>query len=281
MPEITFCILTFNKTPWLGRTIRSISRHCPTGYFVKILVQGVPDRELSEFIANLSDPVIEVVRSPENLGCGGGRKILAPMVSSSLTMMLDDDMYLTNASMSNALEVLARRPDIGAVSMPQYNMRGRMISLGGRRLAIRHGVVRRIKPRTPTKADYVEVDDLDGGAMLFRTEMRNDFSWDERLEGAMEDLDKSIQIVKVGKWRQAIVPSGRLIHDRSWVGHRPTYEGKRFDGLTMRRSYRLFRQKWGLRLDLRTHFLFEVAYPMLTLARSPWGPSSLNKLFRK
>jgi GT2 family glycosyltransferase len=279
--EIAFCIVTFKKTPWLIRSLLSIRKYCPTSYKIHILSQGPPDKQLSEFLTHTGDGEIDLVTLSSNVGCGPGRALLAPRVSSPFTMMLDDDMYLTRRSIVHALRVFERNERIGAVSMPQYDLQDRMLSVGGYRLVIRNGVITRRLPELDFRADWIEVEHVDGGAMLYRTEMNRDFSWDNRFVGSMDDLDKSLQVMRGSRWKQAIVRKGRLIHDRSWVRVNPAYEKTRFNGLAMCRSYRLFRRKWGLRFPLRSHFLYEIAYPALTLTRCPLTVSHFNKLFRR
>lgn len=262
---ITFCILTLDRAPWLKRCISSIRRYCPTRYALKILCQGPPDDELNEFVSGLDEDV-EVIRSSVNLGCGRGRQILSERVTSVLTMMIDDDMYLTEGSISLALRALRQNDRIGAVSMPLYDLHGRMLSLGGKKLTIRNGVIITQEEGMNSEADCMEVDILDGVA-LYRTEMvGSSFSWDSQMY-FLEDVDRSLQIIKDGRWKQAIVPKGKLIHDRSWLGHNPGYEKKRVDGLVSRRAYKSFQAKWGLRYPPRSHLYYEIVLPILTLTR--------------
>jgi len=275
---LTFCILTFEKTPWLKRTILSIRKHCGIDYSVKILSQGKPDVELARFLDELKDDKVEVLTSEVNLGCDGGRKLLASEVETPLAMMLDDDMYLTENSIESVLNVLKANPEVGAVSMPQYDPQGWMISPGGQKLIIRDGVINTRRPFLD-ESSWIEIQHIDGGAMLFRTEMRECFTWDDR-SGFLQDLDKSLQILRSGKWKQAITPEGKLIHDRSWVGKKPKYEQSRFNGLTLHNNYEYFRNKWGFRLDLRTHFLYEVLYPTLALTHCPVTVSQMDKFIR-
>lgn len=276
--QLTFCILTFNKTPWLKKSLISIRRYCKIDYSVKILSQGRPDLELTRFLEELGDDKIELLTSEVNLGCDGGRKFLAQRVVTPYAMMIDDDMYLTESSVMSALDVLQRNPGIGTVSMPQYSPQGRLISPGGQKLSVRAGVIHLYRP-TLDPSSWIEIQHIDGGAMFFRTEMRECFTWDDR-SGFLQDLDKSLQIVQSGRWKQAIAPRGKLIHDRSWVGKNPDYERTRFNGMTLHRNYEYFRKKWGLRLNLRTHVLYEAIFPLVSLTRFPVTVSQIDKYTR-
>jgi len=127
----------------------------------------------------------------------------------------------------------------------------------------------------------IEVEDLDGGAMIMRTKMLNDFEWDDRYGTWLEDLDKSLQIIRGRKWKQAIAPKARLIHDRSWLNQQHEYVRVRLNGLSERRSYRLFRSKWGLRLDMRMHLSYELIFPFFTLIRWQWPRTALDRFNRE
>jgi len=278
--HITFCVLTFKKTPWLKRCLSSIQRYCETDYSVKVLTQGPTDAESEELMGTLRDDRFEIITSPVNLGSCRGRNLLARRVKSSLMMMLDDDVYLTDGSIAAALDVLQKNPSVGAVSMPQYNLRGSMIVPGGNNLIIRGGVIYRRRPNL-NSSSCIMVEDLGGGSTLFRTEMRDCFRWDEHYGNCeFEDLDNSLQILRAGRWKEAIALEGRLIHDRSWVGKTPNYERTRFDGLMIRRNYRYFQKKWGLRLELRSHFLTEIIYPTIALTHFPVTVSQIDGLTR-
>jgi len=181
-------------------------------------------------------------------------------------MILDDDVCLTDRSIGPALEALDDSESVGAVSMPHFTLAGHLISSGGRRLLTKNGVLYIKRPTLTSGAAWIEVESLDGSAFLYRTIMRDTFSWDDRL-GEFEDYDKSLQILYGGKWKQVIVPKGRVIHDHSWLGSNLNYQRKRHDGIAVRRSYKLFCAKWGVRLDLRSHILLELIFPTLTLTR--------------
>ena len=149
--------------------------------------------------------------------------------------------------------------------MPHYDLSGRMTSTGGRYLKFHGSVVRSEQAKVDHHSDFIEVDYSDG-SMLYRTEMGESFDWDPRMF-VFEDLDRSLQIIRSGKWKQAISPLGRLIHDRSW-NDLHNYDRDRLAAILWRRAYRSFRLKWGLRFDLRSHVLFEVVYPMLASLRT-------------
>jgi GT2 family glycosyltransferase len=226
--------------------------------------------------------IVNLTISPVNLGDGGGRKLLGQGIETSFTMMLDDDMYLTDGAIKKALNVLQSSDHIGAVSIPSENKQGHLMSFGGRNLVIKDGVIFRPLPKWNALEKSIEVQDLDGGAMLMKSAMLSDFQWDSHYFGAFGDLDKSLQILRVGKWKQAIVPAARLVHDRSWLQDRneSSYVRTRLDGLTARRCYHYFRRKWHLRLPLVEHILSELGFPLLTIIPWQWPNAAVDKFLR-
>jgi GT2 family glycosyltransferase len=274
-PEITFCIPTLNRTACLKRSISSIRKFCPVAYSIRILSQGPPESELIRFLEELDDR-IELIVSPVNLGCGGGWRLLCEGVRSPLIMVLADDMYLADDSIKYALKALQERESIGAVGMPHYDLRSsRMIFSGGERVVLRSRVFNRVEVKLNSEVDLMDVDYVRGG-FIYRREMGESFSWDPRMY-VFEDLDRNLQIICSGKWKQGVVPKGRLIHDHPSIGGNPKYETERYNGLAWRRAYRAFRAKWGLRFPLRSHILYELVYPGLTLTHCKWLVIAFNR----
>jgi len=267
------------KTQWLRNTLTSIRQHCPVDYKIKLLCIGTPDAELSQVLDEYAE-VLTTIVSPINLGCGGGRNVLTRELSSELAMMLDDDMYLTRGAIEHALNVFREHEELGAIAYPSMSPKGQLFSGGGRHLIIKDGVISKVHPSLDSR-DLITLEDLDGGAMLLRTEMLKDFRWDGRYMGGFDDLDKSLQIMYRSKWKQAILPHERLIHDRSWVDQEQGYAAVRLNGLAIRKSYRLFRKKWRLRLSLRDHLYFELIYPMVTIVPWPGLRAGFDKFVRE
>jgi hypothetical protein len=221
-------------------------------------------------LASLEDTRIEAITLPPGqwLGVGGGRNLVTQNIPSSFTMVMDDDAYLTDTTIRPAMDLFGEYPELGAVSMPHFNLRGRMIDSGGQQFNIGEGVMRLRIPKLDPSAKWTEVDHLNGSAFLYRTELRSRFSWDDSL-GYFEDYDKSFQILHWHKWKQGIVHEAKVLHDSS-PDPDPYYMMHRMNGFAMRRSYKRFCAKWHLRLELRSHFLYEMLFPAITLTQSYW-----------
>jgi GT2 family glycosyltransferase len=236
-------------------------------------------RPLIQALANFNDTRIEVITLPPDQwwGVGGGRNLLTQNIPSPLTMVMDDDAYLTDTTIRPAIDLLRDYPELGAVSMPHFNLRGRMIDAGGKQFHISDGVMRLRIPELNPSAKWTEVNNLNGSAFLYRTELRSSFSWDDSL-GYFEDYDKSLQILQLHKWKQGIVHEAKIVHDSSPSEQDLHYRRHRMNGFAIRRSYRMFRAKWRLRLELRSHFLYEMLLPTITLIQSDWLLSALRGL---
>ena len=170
---------------------------------------------------------------------------------------------------------------IGAVGIPQQSPQGHLIATTGNNLIIKNHVVSIVPAKLELSRKFIDVNHIDNGAMLTKTSMLKDFRWDDRLPG-MEDYDKSLQIIREGKWKQALVPDARLIRDRSWLRdpQEQSYTRIRGDGFARRRAYRTFRRKWGLRFDLKEHILMELVSPILTMIPSRRPKNLLNEFIR-
>jgi len=248
---------------------------------ILLLAVSQSPNEFKTLASQIEPENTEVITSQARLTSGSGRKLLTENVKSDFTMIMDDDTQLTDLTLNSALDVLNEYENIGAVSMPHYDELGHMISPGGRNVRIHNGVISRTWPELDFGAKWIEVEDLDGSAMVYRTEMRKDFTWDGRYTSGFEDIDKSLSIMMSGKWKQAIVPRGRVIHDKSGLGKTPSYERVRFNGIEGLRSYQQFRKKWGLRFDMRTNLLSLLIYPTLTILRSQRAIGIVNNQVRR
>jgi GT2 family glycosyltransferase len=262
--QITFCIPTLYRTACLRKSISSIRKFCPVEYSVRILSQGPPDSELNDYAAEFDDR-IELIASSTNLGCGAGWRLLCQGVESPFIMVLAEDMYLTESSVPLALKALQDRDWVGAVGMPHCDLSGRMIISGGKTMTFHNGVFQTEIVKLDFTTDFMVVDHIHG-ALLYKRAMSDSFSWDPKMH-VLEDYDRSLQIMRRGKWKQGVATKGRMIHDHPLVPN-PKYEAQRYDGLAARRAYRWFRKKWGLRFELRSHLYYELVYPGLTLMRS-------------
>jgi GT2 family glycosyltransferase len=278
--SITFCIITLHKTRWLEKAFVSIEKYCPTKYQIKLLIIGKADQELERILGEWKGKV-DPITSPVNLGCAGGRNLLVDGVSTRFTMTPDDDIYLTEGAIGKGLDVLESDDRIGAVGIPQQSPQGHLIATTGNHLIIKNHVISKVPAKLEVYRKFIEVNHIDNGAMLMKTSMLKDFRWDNRLLG-FEDTDKSLQIICGGKWKQAVVPDARLIHDRSWLRdpQEETYARIRQDSFASRRSYRIFRRKWGLRFNMTAHILTELVLPLLTMIPSQRPKNSLNEFIR-
>jgi GT2 family glycosyltransferase len=245
----------------LERTLQAIVEMCPMPYEIKILSQGPASARLENYTAKLRDT--SLISLERNVGCGPGRQIVTEDLGTTFAMTLDDDMLITREAISTALSVLDDYEDIGAIGIPQYGIDGRMLATGGARLVIRDNVIHPRPPVIEANKIYSEVQDLDGGAMIFKSKARKDFGWDPRIRAGFDDMDKSLQIWTSGKWKQAIIPHAKLVHDFSKTYDSDSYSKVRFDWIAIRDSYRFFCKKWRMRLELKSHLLYDRVYPAL------------------
>lgn len=274
-PLITFCIATLNRELKLEKTLQSIVDNCAISYKTRVLSQGPLTANLSRIAEKYE---VELSCVPVNIGCGPARHFLTKNLSTRFAMTLDDDMYLTPGALEEALSVLNSNESLGAVSLPFVSATGRLLSPGGTRLRIRRNVIYSYIPSPRQNPIFAEVENLAGGTMVFKSQARKDFDWDIRFKSAFDDLDKSLQIWRGGKWKQAVLFHHRLIHDSSRMSENSAYSSIRYDWTAIGRSYEAFRNKWNLRLDLRTHLLYKTVLPALSRMPSLYPLYILNKM---
>ena len=273
--------MSFERLDLLKKCLLSIREHCKLKHTILLLAVSGSTNEFKTLVSEIEPQNTEIITSAVWLTNGSGHNLLTETVKSEFTMLMDDDAQLTSSTLPSAVDVLNEFDKIGAVSMPHYDELGHMISAGGCNLTIRNGVISRTWPELDFNAKWIEVEDLDESAMIYRTEMRKDFSFDGRYRHGFDDIDKSLSILKTGKWKQAIVPRGRVIHDKSGLGKTPRYERARFNGIDGYRSYQAFRRKWGLRFDMRANLLALLIYPTLTILRNQRAIGIVNNQVRR
>lgn len=262
-PILTFCILHY-KRPWcLKECVGSIMKHTTVPFRIMILQQGPMDKETERYLSDLQKKEeVNVIYSEVNLGCGGGRRVLVQRAETPIIMTLDDDIYVTKGWIGPVLKIFSEHHG-DAVGIPQFTRDGKLLSLGGDILKInrKSKIIKRIPlPQSLINSCklFVKVSEIFGGVMIFRREMKSSFMWDGRYLTGFSDLDKSMQILFNGRWKQVICLKSRVIHDKDSERDNSTkYSKIRYNYLEFYRSYYRFREKWGYRLAGTDHIYYK------------------------
>ena len=132
MYELTFCILHVNRPIKLKRCVDSIEKNTSSPYKIMILQQGPPDTKTKKYLLKLQTrPKINILYSDQNLGCGGGRRVLVEKAETPFIMTLDDDIYVQKNWLEPVIHLLDNH-DMEAVGIPQYTLDNRLFNLSGK-----------------------------------------------------------------------------------------------------------------------------------------------------
>jgi len=263
--QLTICILHYRKLPQLKKTIANLEKHTQIPFKIKLLNQQYLDKKIRRYLAEINKKKnIEVIYGKKNLGCPAGRYRLLKNTTTPYIITLDDDIYVHQGWLEPIINFFKKNPQAGAISCPLYNPSGTIDSMGGRKLEINHKN-RVIKMRNLSfdllrkGKDFIEVDDLSGGEMIFRKELLKDFQWDPHYFIGFGDLDKGIQLKK-SHYRFYLYLRNKLIHDKV-SKHKDkksrAYNSIRRDYQQIRKSYLYFVKKWGYRLPLPQHIFYK------------------------
>jgi len=269
---LTFCIVHYKRLPCLKRCIDSIKRYTPVDYNIILLRQGYQGEETESYLRLLEkNGNVEVIRTSRNLGCTPGRNLIVPKATTPFIMTLDNDIYVTQGWLNPVLKIFAGEKDVGVVGFPIYRLDGTLAQIGGTHLKIKNGIIKQEPVQMPNHItkDFIEVDGVSSGAMVFKEEVRNDFRFDTRYFIGFGDIDKDLQLLN-SRWRKVICLKSKVFHDYAPADF-SRYHNFRYNRIEIRRSYAKFRKKWGLRFPLKKHieysFLGVIKYPIEIMYR--------------
>jgi len=259
-PELTYCLLHYNKLDKLKNTIKNIEKYTPIPYQVYIWNNGYINNEIAKYLKKLeSKPEYIVIYCNKNVGISLGRNKLLKLVDTKYVFVLDDDMYIQDNTINIASKIF-KKYNIGAVSFPQYDPRMRLLTTSGIKINIRNNVINKYKIQFQ-ESGLVYCDGLPAGAMVFKKELKRYFRYDPNYKIGFEDLDKTLQIYFSDcPFKQVVSFDSFLVHDQVDYRSNLDYLKVRRDYKELRKSYLYFVRKWGLRLPTVEHILFKYIY---------------------
>ncbi|MFX0199340.1 MAG: glycosyltransferase, partial [Candidatus Hodarchaeota archaeon] len=228
---------------------------------MNLLRQGYTDEETETYLEELEEKnYVDVLRLEKNIGVSAGRKILIDRSKTPIVMTLDNDIYVTEGWVTPILKIFNENEDIGFIGIPRYKLNGELDGVGGRRIKIINNVVYTEEPKVEQNKPFIVVDDV-CGAILFRQDVKSEFTFDPQFFMAFSDLDKGLQFL-ASKWKKVVCLGSRVIHDQ--VGQKDlNYIAERVNHPETSRAYARFRKKWGVRLSLKEHIIYKYVYPFI------------------
>ena len=260
-PRITICIVHYNKLDRLRNTVSALEENTDQPYILKILNNGYEDDEILSYLTDLENKdYTEIIYGEENLGCPPGRNWILRDIDTPYAMTLDDDMYVEEGWLEEVFDIFSTDSDIGVIGIPYWE--GNTLR-GGARVETDRNIVNVDQLDWDDISDEqrtIQVEDVPGGTMVFRTALLEEFAWGSQFFVGMGDLDKSLQIMETD-WKQVMATHIAFEHN---VTTDEDYAQVRKDYRERHRSYRKFVSKWGYRLSLREHIMFNYLF------RLPW-----------
>ena len=257
---LTIYIIHFRRLPQLKKTVECLEKNTSIAFKLKILNNGYIDDETIIYLKKIEQKDdIEIIYSKKNIGASRGRALLAKNISTPFLMALDDDMYVNQDWDRPIFDLFKKNKKVGAGGFISSEYNGKTWFLCGKRFKIKGKKIsyNKIGVDINNTKNYLKVDDVSSGAIVYRRELMNIIKWDPFYFVGFEDLQKGIYLMQ-SDYKCFISTRSRIIHDK--LSKSPKYEEynkKRRDYNNMRRSYIYFVKKNKLRFDFKRHIYYK------------------------
>jgi len=260
-PLLTVCIVHYRKLDQLVKTVETFEKNTEIPYGLKVFNNGYEEDGIKEYLIRLQEqPNVQVIFHPENIGCSPGRRILAQDITTPYIMMLDDDMYVNKGWDKPVFDKFRQDSTVGAIGFSIYSIDDTFDWTGGRNLDIKDGILYIHRPRVvpdESDIDFIEVDDVAAGAMVYRKELGDIIRWNDAYFIGFEDLEKGLDL-KNSHYRCLVSVQSKFIHDQVSVDpQKEEYNKSRRDYHAYRRSYLFFMQNNNVRLPFTRHIFYK------------------------
>lgn len=261
--NLTFAVLTLNRSSLTIRLIESIIEHLPD--FCGELLLGDNGSETKEleniyrYLERHSALNSRIIEFGQNLGIAKGRNTLNTFVRTDWICQLDNDMYFISNPVDK-IEADLEKLGCHFINIPVMNKNNNEAFLYGGNLYVEYlynklSIGGGTGYYSPKIAQFEEHEPflctfLCGGASIFNK--HTFFScggYDERMFVGFEDTDFSIRLFQKG-YKVAAAGKPALIHDHPKPVHDTdiTYERERFSNKKLYESAKIFEQKHGFQV---------------------------------
>jgi len=122
---LSVVVLSFNRKDALARTLRELESLLPLSGGGEIIVVDNASTDGTQQALRKSFPRVKLVALPENVGVAGFNRGVE-MAAGETLLILDDDAWPTASAVRGASALLARNPNVGAVSLlPRHPASGK------------------------------------------------------------------------------------------------------------------------------------------------------------
>lgn len=249
MNEITVGIKTFMRPHKLRECLKSL---VGLGFYEVIIADDgkiTPESKMvyEEFQEKL--PLV-VLRLPFDSGLAYGRNKIVKRCKTPYLLLLDDDQQV-NKDILKLKKILLADPSLGGVSA--FLIERGCLKCDAHNLIIKNGyLIKHLyqipEPKKINKIVYYICDQIPNST-LFRLECLIDRSWDNKFVIGREHVDFYLSHKILGKWKFAVTPDVKIIHNPSESnGVDEKYKNQfRFNKSRLEASTKYFLKKWKLK----------------------------------
>jgi len=261
-PLLTVCIVHYRKLPQLQKTVECLLKNTRVEHKIRILNQGYEGDGIREYLEELDRKKdVEVIFNKENVGCSPGRNVLTRNIHTPFIMSLDDDIYVNKNWDEPVFELFHKNNNVGAIGFSLYRPTGEFWMTGGRYIHVRGNTIStnrpHINPEKNRDLDFVLVDDVSAGAMVYRRELSDIITWNPGYFIGFEDLEKGLHL-KESQWKCFVSIQSKFVHDKvSEKKDYTEYNKSRRNYHAYRRSYLHFLKRNHCRWDLKRHIFYK------------------------
>jgi GT2 family glycosyltransferase len=210
---LSVVIVSWNGMRQLPECLAALLPQLPPGAETILVDNGSSDGTLAWARANY--PQLHTIALPENLGFAGGVNAGLRAARGELLLLINDDAFAEPGFFAALLDVMARRPDVGAAgAVLLFAHRPEIVASAGIRvrrdwLALDLWAGQRAAD-LPTEPQPIM--GASGGAALYRRALLEDIGlMDPHFFNYLEDVDLAWRALLRG-WRTVVVPQARARH---------------------------------------------------------------------
>jgi GT2 family glycosyltransferase len=210
---LSVVIVSWNGMRQLPECLAALLPQLPPDAEVILVDNGSADGTPAWAYANY--PQLRMIALPENLGFAGGVNVGLRAARGDLLLLINDDAFVEPGFIAALLEVMTRRPDVGAAGgVLLFAHRPEVVASAGIRvrrdwLALDLWAGQRT---AELPADPQPIMGASGGAALYRRALLEDIGLMEpSFFNYLEDVDLAWRALLHG-WRSVVVPEARARH---------------------------------------------------------------------
>ena len=211
--SLSVVIVSWNGMRHLPLCLSTLLPQLPPGAEVILVDNGSNDGTAAWARAN--HPLVHAIELPENLGFAGGVNAGLRAAGGELLLLLNDDAFVEPGFVAALLDVMARRPDIGAASgVLLFAHRPEIVASAGIRVR-RDWLALDLWPgrrAADLPADPQPIMGPSGGAAIYRRALLEDIGLMEpNFFSYLEDVDLAWRALLRG-WHSMVAPQARARH---------------------------------------------------------------------